>query len=53
MFIHAGHLDNINDFSFNPQEHWLMASVAADNLLHIWKMGEHFVERFNATAAAK
>uniref|UniRef100_A0A7N0T0E5 Histone-binding protein RBBP4-like N-terminal domain-containing protein n=1 Tax=Kalanchoe fedtschenkoi TaxID=63787 RepID=A0A7N0T0E5_KALFE len=41
LFIHGGHTSKVSDFSWNPDEDWVMASVAEDNILQIWQMAEH------------
>ncbi|NP_001105556.1 Histone-binding protein MSI1 [Zea mays] len=41
MFIHGGHTSKISDFSWNPCEDWVVASVAEDNILQIWQMAEN------------
>jgi len=41
LFIHGGHTDKISDFSWNPNETWVCASVAEDNILQIWQMAEN------------
>ncbi|KAG2536439.1 histone-binding protein MSI1 homolog [Panicum virgatum] len=41
MFIHGGHTSKISDFSWNPCEDWVLASVAEDNILQIWQMAEN------------
>ncbi|KAI3675905.1 hypothetical protein L1987_85501 [Smallanthus sonchifolius] len=33
LFIHGGHTDRVPDFSWNPTEDWLIASVSDDNIL--------------------
>jgi len=38
LFIHGGHTSKVSDFSWNPCEDWVIASVAEDNILQIWKM---------------
>lgn len=43
MFIHGGHTDKLCDISWNPHEPFLMASVAENNVLHLWKMGDHVI----------
>ncbi|XP_064963847.1 WD-40 repeat-containing protein MSI1-like [Musa acuminata AAA Group] len=40
LFIHGGHTSKIPDFSWNPCEDWVIASVAEDNILQIWQMAE-------------
>jgi histone-binding protein RBBP4 len=41
LFIHGGHTDKIADFSWNPNDNWVMASAADDNILQIWQMAEN------------
>nr|XP_043623000.1 WD-40 repeat-containing protein MSI1-like [Erigeron canadensis] len=41
LFIHGGHTDKVPDFSWNPTEDWLIASVANDNMLQVWQMADH------------
>jgi histone-binding protein RBBP4 len=38
LFIHGGHTAKISDFSWNLNEPWVLASVAEDNILHVWQM---------------
>ena len=41
MFIHGGHTDKISDFSWNPNDPWVMASVSDDNVCQIWQIAEN------------
>jgi len=41
LFIHGGHTNKISDFCWNPNEPWVIASVAEDNILQIWQMAEN------------
>ncbi|KAH9308323.1 hypothetical protein KI387_036234 [Taxus chinensis] len=41
LFIHGGHTSKISDFSWNLNDDWVLASVAEDNIFHIWKMAEN------------
>lgn len=41
LFIHGGHTSKIYDFSWNPCEDCIMASVAEDNIIQIWQMADH------------
>ncbi|CAH0492844.1 unnamed protein product [Peronospora farinosa] len=41
LFIHGGHTSKISDFSWNPNDPWMVASVAEDNVLQIWQMAEN------------
>lgn len=38
LFTHNGHTSRVTDFSWNQNDHFLMASVAEDNMMHIWQM---------------
>lgn len=43
--MHGGHTNHLADFSWNPNEPWLVASAAEDNLLQIWKVAEGIVSK--------
>lgn len=43
LFMHGGHTNHLADFSWNPNEPWLVASAAEDNLLQVWKVAESIV----------
>jgi histone-binding protein RBBP4 len=38
LFVHGGHTAKVSDFSWNPNECWVAASVSEDNILQIWQM---------------
>eukprot|EP00995_Heteronema_vittatum_P008819 NODE_406_length_1404_cov_235.117343_g300_i0.p1 GENE.NODE_406_length_1404_cov_235.117343_g300_i0~~NODE_406_length_1404_cov_235.117343_g300_i0.p1 ORF type:complete len:408 (+),score=160.66 NODE_406_length_1404_cov_235.117343_g300_i0:99-1322(+) len=42
LFLHAGHTSKISDMSWNANQddEWVIASVAEDNILQIWRMSE-------------
>lgn len=40
IFSHEGHMLGVNDFDWSLHEDWMVASVADDNSLHIWKPAE-------------
>jgi len=40
LFIHGGHTSKISDFAWNPNDDWVVASVAEDNILQVWQMAE-------------
>mmetsp|Transcript_40599 Transcript_40599/g.95367 ORF Transcript_40599/g.95367 Transcript_40599/m.95367 type:complete len:418 (+) Transcript_40599:152-1405(+) len=40
LFIHAGHTSRISDFCWDAVDPWVIASVAEDNILHVWEMDE-------------
>eukprot|EP00271_Cylindrocystis_brebissonii_P000883 TRINITY_DN11054_c0_g1_i1.p1 TRINITY_DN11054_c0_g1~~TRINITY_DN11054_c0_g1_i1.p1 ORF type:complete len:458 (-),score=116.75 TRINITY_DN11054_c0_g1_i1:310-1683(-) len=41
LFVHGGHTAKISDLSWNPNDEWVIASVAEDNILQIWQMAEN------------
>ncbi|KAL3868832.1 hypothetical protein ACJMK2_041589 [Sinanodonta woodiana] len=41
LFIHGGHTAKITDFSWNPNEPWVICSVAEDKIMQVWQMAEH------------
>ncbi|OAA74061.1 chromatin assembly factor 1 subunit C [Cordyceps fumosorosea ARSEF 2679] len=43
LFMHGGHTNHLADFSWNPNEPWMVASAAEDNLLQIWKVADTIV----------
>ncbi|XP_020272400.1 LOW QUALITY PROTEIN: WD-40 repeat-containing protein MSI3-like, partial [Asparagus officinalis] len=40
LFVHGGHTSKISEFSWNPNEPWVIASVAEDNILQVWQVAE-------------
>ncbi|KAH6689567.1 histone acetyltransferase type B subunit 2 [Plectosphaerella plurivora] len=45
LFMHGGHTNHLADFSWNPNDPWLVCSAAEDNLLQIWRVAESIVGR--------
>lgn len=43
--MHGGHTNHLAEFSWNPNEPWLVASAAEDNLLQIWKVADSIVSK--------
>jgi len=41
LFVHGGHTAKISDFGWSQNDPWLIASVAEDNILQVWQVGEH------------
>jgi len=41
LFIHGGHTAKISDFSWNPNEAWIICSVSEDNIMQVWQMAEN------------
>ena len=35
QFIHGGHTAKISDFSWNPNEPWVVCSVSEDNIMQV------------------
>ncbi len=35
LFVHGGHTSKISDFTWNPNDDWVVASVAEDNILQV------------------
>ena len=44
LFMHGGHTDKVSDISWNPNDDWVIASVAEDNILHIWQGADSLLE---------
>lgn len=40
LFMHGGHTAKVSDFTWSETEHWVIASVAEDNVLQVWQMEE-------------
>ncbi len=41
LFIHGGHTAKISDFSWNPNDPWVICSVSEDNIMQVWQMAEN------------
>jgi len=41
LFIHGGHTAKISDFTWNPNEPWVICSVSEDNIMQVWQMAEN------------
>ncbi|CAJ1073842.1 histone-binding protein rbbp4 [Xyrichtys novacula] len=41
LFIHGGHTAKISDFSWNPNEPWVICSASEDNIMQVWQMAEN------------
>ena len=54
LFIHGGHTAKISDFSWNPNDPWVICSVSEDNIMQVWQMAENIYndEEVDAAAAA-
>ena len=38
IFTHGGHTDKVNDISWNKNDELMCASVAENNVVHLWEM---------------
>ncbi|KAF8442605.1 WD40-repeat-containing domain protein [Terfezia claveryi] len=43
LFMHGGHTNRVSDFSWNPNDPWVMVSAAEDNLIQCWKVSTAIV----------
>ncbi len=41
QFLHGGHTAKISDFTWNPNDPWILCSVSEDNILQVWQMAEN------------
>lgn len=46
LFDHQGHMLGVNDFDWSLHEDWMIASVADDNSLHVWKPSLHLLTQY-------
>ncbi|CAK7896449.1 chromatin assembly factor 1 subunit p50 [[Candida] anglica] len=46
LFVHAGHMLGVNDLDWSLHDDWLMATVADDNSLHVWKPAASIVRPY-------
>ncbi|KAA8582330.1 hypothetical protein FQN60_009070 [Etheostoma spectabile] len=51
-FIHGGHTAKISDFSWNPNEPWVICSVSEDNIMQVWQMAENIYNDEDPEGAA-
>ncbi|KAH7728702.1 hypothetical protein AAVH_04013 [Aphelenchoides avenae] len=51
LFIHGGHTAKISDFSWNPNEPWVVCSVSEDNIMQIWQMADNIYNEEETDAA--
>ena len=38
LFVHGGHTNKLTDISWDPNEPYMIASTAEDNIVQVWKM---------------
>lgn len=46
LFVHGGHMLGVNDFDWSLHDKWMVASVADDNSLHIWKPSYDIIKSY-------
>lgn len=46
VFVHSGHMLGVNDFDWSLHDKWMVASVADDNSLHIWKPSYDIIKSY-------
>lgn len=46
IFTHLGHMLGVNDFDWSYADPWMVASVADDNSLHVWKPTHSVTDKF-------
>jgi len=44
LFVHGGHTARVSDVCWSPNDPYVLASVAEDNILHVWKMAQPIYE---------
>lgn len=44
LFIHSGHTSKVSDLSWNPNDPWVISSVAEDNVLQVWQPASSIYE---------
>ncbi|CAI2314043.1 unnamed protein product [Caenorhabditis sp. 36 PRJEB53466] len=52
LFIHGGHTAKISDFSWNPNEPWVVCSVSEDNILQVWQMADNIYNEIEDDVAS-
>jgi len=44
LFLHGGHTDKVVDLSWNPNDKWVLATVADDNTLQVWQVADTILQ---------
>lgn len=44
VMMHGGHTGGVNDFTFNPEIEWCLASCSDDNIVHVWGVKPSLVD---------
>ncbi|XP_056139737.1 histone-binding protein RBBP4-like [Lampris incognitus] len=52
LFIHGGHTARICDFSWNPNDPWVICSVSEDNIMQVSQMAENIYNDVGPEGAA-
>lgn len=43
LMMHGGHTGGVNDFTFNNEIEWCLASCSDDNIVHVWGVKDEIV----------
>lgn len=52
LFVHGGHTSKLSDLSWNPNEPWVLASTAEDNIVQVWQMANTIYSTDDASVAS-
>ncbi|KAH6562161.1 hypothetical protein BASA50_007695 [Batrachochytrium salamandrivorans] len=52
LFVHGGHTNKISDFSWNPNDPWVLCSVAEDNICQVWQMASNIYSEEDPSISA-
>lgn len=44
LFMHGGHTNRVSDFTWNPNDPWVVCSAGEDNLIQVWRPSRGLVE---------
>lgn len=53
LFVHGGHTAKVSDVCWNGSQEWYVASVAEDNLLHVWETASSVRSRPDVSGVAE
>ncbi|KAK6200529.1 histone acetyltransferase subunit [Scheffersomyces amazonensis] len=51
--MHAGHTGAVMDLSWCPYKEWTLASVADDNIVHLWEVGKSIINSETSTTLSE
>lgn len=53
FMMHAGHTGAVTDLSWCPYKNWTLGSVADDNIVHLWEIGDSLLNEEKIEVEAK